>query len=102
MKLPLWPLVALPLSAALVFPFYQNHLPKDDHSITIDDENKDSDLINGITTTLATALDHLTTDIWPTIVDNSFNYRSSDCLHHYVQQVSNLAPPFRRPSPPPY
>ncbi|GKZ99403.1 hypothetical protein AnigIFM60653_003616 [Aspergillus niger] len=102
MKLPLWPLVALPLSAALVFPFHQNHLPKDDHSITIDEENIDSDLINGITTTLATALDHLTTDIWPTIVDNSFNYRSSDCLHHYAQQVSELAPPFRHPSPPPY
>ncbi|GKZ16780.1 hypothetical protein AbraIFM66951_008559 [Aspergillus brasiliensis] len=105
MKLPLWPLVALPLSTALVFPFHHNPLLKDDDSISVDDENIDSNidpsLIEGITTTLTTALDHLTTDIWRTIVDNSFMY-SPGSLHYHAQQVSELAPPFRHPSPPPF
>ncbi|GKZ34256.1 hypothetical protein AbraIFM66950_004441 [Aspergillus brasiliensis] len=105
MKLPLWPLVALPLSTALVFPFHHNILPKDDDSIAIDNENIDSNidpsLIEDITTTLAAALDHLTTDIWRTIVDDSFIY-SPGCFHHHAQQVSELAPPFRHPSPPPF
>ncbi|RAH60110.1 FAS1 domain-containing protein [Aspergillus piperis CBS 112811] len=104
MKIPFWALVALPFTTALVSPYYQNPIPEDDHSITIADHNIDSDLINGITTTLATALDDLTTDIWPTIVNNYLNYENpSDSPHPYAQQhVSELAPPFRHPTPPPY
>ncbi|PYH68269.1 fasciclin domain-containing protein, partial [Aspergillus vadensis CBS 113365] len=102
MKNPLWALVALPFTTALVFPFHHDALPEDDNSITIADKNIDSDLINGITTTLATALDHLTTDIWPTIVNNYLNYNPSDSPHLYAQHVSELAPPFRHPTPPPY
>ncbi|GLA63928.1 hypothetical protein AtubIFM54640_005091 [Aspergillus tubingensis] len=102
MKILLWALVALPFTTALVSPYHKNPLPEDDNSITIADENIDSDLINGITTTLATALDHLTTDIYPTIVNNYLNYNPSDSPHLYAQHVSDLAPPFRHPTPPPY
>ncbi|GLB08623.1 hypothetical protein AtubIFM57258_004521 [Aspergillus tubingensis] len=102
MKIPLWALVVLPFTTALVLPFHHDALPEDDNSITIADENIDSDLINGITTTLATALDRLTADIWPTIVNNYLNYNPSDSPHPYAQHVSDLAPPFRHPTPPPY
>ncbi|GLA89947.1 hypothetical protein AtubIFM56815_005490 [Aspergillus tubingensis] len=103
MKIPLWALVVLPFTTALVFPFHHNPLPEhDDNSITVTDENINPDLINGITTTLATALDHLTTDIYPTIVNNYLNYNPSDSPHLYAQHVSDLAPPFRHPTPPPY
>ncbi|XRM36909.1 hypothetical protein ABZX51_000396 [Aspergillus tubingensis] len=103
MKIPLWALVALPFTTALVFPFHHNPLPEhDDNSITVTDENINPDLINGITTTLATALGHLTTDIYPTIVNNYLNYNPSDSSHPYAQHVSDLAPPFRHPTPPPY
>ncbi|PWY88620.1 hypothetical protein BO94DRAFT_574665 [Aspergillus sclerotioniger CBS 115572] len=99
MKLPLWPLVALPLSAALHHPQVPLQDATNDVDIDIDIEPDLDNLdLDSLTTSLACALHHSTTDTWSSYIDDLDSTETSTL----PQSLSQLPPPFRHPSPPPF
>ncbi|PWY64037.1 FAS1 domain-containing protein [Aspergillus heteromorphus CBS 117.55] len=106
MKLPLWPIAALPLSSALLPP-HQEPLSADLISSSISNSNLDLDLdLDSLTTSLASALHHTNANANANAQPSPLNHiPDKDKTDHPAKpKLPNhlLPPPFRHPPPPPY